>query len=136
MSDRGPKALRIAGIALVGVIFAALFALVFGFVVKLLWNWLMPAIFGLGMITYWQAFGIVILAKLLFGSFGHHHKGPSDHFRRKYKDRREDYRAEIKEDEMMEGWKHYKQYWKEEGKAAFEEYLRRLKEQEGEKNEV
>jgi hypothetical protein len=136
MSDRGPKALRIAGIALVGVIFAALFALVFGFVVKILWNWLMPAIFGLGMITYWQAFGIVILAKLLFGSFGHHHKGPSNHFRRKYWDRREDYHAEIKEDEMMEGWKHYKQYWKEEGKAAFEEYLRRLKEQEGEKNEV
>ncbi len=136
VSDRGPKALRIAGMTLVGVVFAALFALVFGFVVKLLWNWLMPAIFGLGVITYWQAFGIVILAKLLFGAFGHHHKEPSDHFHRKFQDWREDYQADVKSDDMMEGWKHYKQYWKEEGKAAFEEYLRRMKEREEKKSET
>jgi hypothetical protein len=136
VSGRGPKALRIAGMTLVGVVFAALFALVFGFVVKLLWNWLMPAIFGLGVITYWQAFGIVILAKLLFGAFGHHRKEPSDHFHRKFQDWHDDYRADIKDDDMMEGWKHYKQYWKEEGKAAFEEYLRRMREREEKENET
>lgn len=40
---------------------------VFGFVVEGLWNWLMPNIFGWHTITYWQALGILILSKILFG---------------------------------------------------------------------
>jgi hypothetical protein len=40
------------------------------FVVMLLWNALMPAIFGLPYITYLQAAGLLILAKLLFGGHG------------------------------------------------------------------
>ncbi len=40
-----------------------------GFVVMEMWNWLMPAIFGLGVITFWQALGIIILSKILFGGF-------------------------------------------------------------------
>ena len=40
--------------------------------VKWLWNWIIPDIFGLGTITYWQAFGMLILAKILFGGFGRH----------------------------------------------------------------
>lgn len=40
---------------------------VFGFVVEGLWNWLMPHIFGWRAITYWQALGILILSKILFG---------------------------------------------------------------------
>jgi len=34
----------------------------------LLWNWLMPEIFGLGRISYLQAFGLITLANLLFPS--------------------------------------------------------------------
>ena len=64
------RGLRIAGLVVLGVIGAALFALVFGWLVMILWNWLMPAIFHLGEIGYWQAFGIVILAKLIFGGIG------------------------------------------------------------------
>ena len=64
------KGVRIAGMVLLGVVGAAVFALAFGYFVMLLWNWLMPAIFGLGRIGYWQAFGIVILAKLIFGGPG------------------------------------------------------------------
>lgn len=48
---------------------------VFGWVTKELWNWLMPSIFGLRMITFWQAIGLVLLGKILFGGFhkhGHH----------------------------------------------------------------
>ena len=45
-------------------------------VVMLLWNWLMPAIFGLGIISFWQALGLLILSKILFGGFkGKHHCG-------------------------------------------------------------
>ena len=46
---------------------AALF--LFPFLIKALWNWLMPPVFHLGMITYWQALGILVLAKILFGGF-------------------------------------------------------------------
>lgn len=40
-----------------------------GYVVMALWNWLMPELFGLGVITYWKAFGILVLCKILFGGF-------------------------------------------------------------------
>ena len=44
-------------------------------IVMLLWNWLMPSIFGLGTISFWQALGICILCRILFGKFdGAHHK--------------------------------------------------------------
>lgn len=37
----------------------------FGFIVMLLWNWLMPTIFGLTTITIWQGFGLVLLSNFL-----------------------------------------------------------------------
>ena len=44
----------------------------------LLWNGILPEVIGVKTITYWQAFGIFILCKLLFGGFkgggNHHHK--------------------------------------------------------------
>ena len=39
-------------------------------VVMALWNWLMPAVFGLGTIGFWQAAGIFVLSRILFGGFG------------------------------------------------------------------
>jgi len=42
---------------------------VFGLVVMSLWNWLMPALFGVRPITFWQALGMWLLSRLLFGSF-------------------------------------------------------------------
>lgn len=46
---------------------------VFGYVVMGLWNWLIPTLFGGPIITFWQAMGILVLAKILFGGFGHGH---------------------------------------------------------------
>lgn len=34
--------------------------------VKLLWNWLMPVIFGLPLISFWQAAGLMLLISILF----------------------------------------------------------------------
>ena len=34
--------------------------------VFILWNWLMPYLFGLPEITIWQSFGIMLLSQLLF----------------------------------------------------------------------
>ncbi|MCX7030518.1 MAG: hypothetical protein NTU62_10420 [Spirochaetes bacterium] len=84
MHDRGPelglqRVLRIVGMTIAGVIGAAVFALAFGWFVQLLWNWLMPGIFGLATIGYWQAFGLVILGKLIFGGVGAGHGGRPRH---------------------------------------------------------
>jgi len=47
-------------------------AIVAGFsaVVMLLWNWMVPVLFGLAAISFWQALGILVLCRILFGSFG------------------------------------------------------------------
>ena len=139
-SRHGIKALRIASLTLAGVGFAVLFALLFGLVVKVLWNWLMPAIFGLGLITFWQAFGIVLLAKLLFGGFGHSHRNRDSRFERHFEDRFKRFvgAEEAKsEAEPMPGngrkWRHFRQYWQDEGRAAFESYIQRMNDQEDKK---
>lgn len=49
--------------------FAVLFIAVMGFVVMSLWNWLTPALFGWHPIRFWQAVGLLILCKILFGGF-------------------------------------------------------------------
>jgi hypothetical protein len=131
-SRHGRSALRIIGLTLGGVVFAVFFAFLFGLVVKVLWNWLMPALFGLGAITFWQAFGIVLLAKILFGGHGH---GPRDResrheriFRNKFK-RFAGAGGGDREDGPVPGngerWRHFRQFWQEEGRAAFEVYLER-----------
>jgi hypothetical protein len=52
---------------LMGVLFAAgLIIFLNAVLVAFLWNWLMPAIFGLKTITYLQAVGITWLAQILF----------------------------------------------------------------------
>ncbi|MGD0008276.1 MAG: hypothetical protein ABSE93_07025 [Terriglobia bacterium] len=51
------------------LLLVALAAAVFSFVVMGLWNWLMPVILGLHAITYWQALGLLVLSKILFGGF-------------------------------------------------------------------
>jgi hypothetical protein len=58
------------------LVFAVLAATVLSFVVMRLWNWLTPALFGWHLITFWQALGVLILSKILFGGF---RGGPGRH---------------------------------------------------------
>jgi hypothetical protein len=51
------------------LVFVALGVTVFGFVVMALWNRLMPVVFGLHVISFWQALGLLVLSKILFGGF-------------------------------------------------------------------
>lgn len=69
------------------------FVLIGGEIVRLLWNWLMPAIFGLPSITFWQAVGLLALARILFGGFGRHGSGRG-RFRRRFSERMADRLAE------------------------------------------
>ncbi|WP_216846687.1 hypothetical protein [Mucilaginibacter sp. L196] len=48
-------------------ILAAVVLSLVSFVVMQLWNNLLPAILHVGIITFWQAMGIFILCKILFG---------------------------------------------------------------------
>jgi hypothetical protein len=48
----------------------ALFVVVTGGVVMLLWNWLLPTLFGWPEITLLQGFGLLALGRILFGGFG------------------------------------------------------------------
>jgi hypothetical protein len=68
------------------VVIVAAAVTVFGFVVMSLWNWLAPAVFGFHTITFWQALGILILSKILFGGF-RGRPGAGRHWRRRMSDR-------------------------------------------------
>lgn len=62
---RKHRRLKMVGIGLIAI---AVFSMM-GFVLMGLWNWLMPMLFGLKTIGYWQAVGLFILSKILFGGF-------------------------------------------------------------------
>lgn len=56
-------------------LFATVAAGIFSFVVMNLWNILMPGIFGIRAISFWQALGLLVLSKILFGGFRPHFGG-------------------------------------------------------------
>jgi hypothetical protein len=69
---RGTKMMWLRrGLGMAAITVLAVAAL--GFVVMHLWNGLLPGIFGLKTIEFWQAVGLLILARLLFGGFRHGH---------------------------------------------------------------
>ena len=57
----------IAPLAILGIL---IFTAIGGGVVMLLWNWLAPELFGIRLITFWQAIGLLALCRILFGGFG------------------------------------------------------------------
>ncbi len=123
------KVLKIIGMVLLGI--AAVF--VFGWVTQLLWNWLMPKLFELPTVTYWEGLGVIVLTSILFGRLG---GGSSDSKKKEKKSRpiRDEIRREFakefdkeygkktddKEDAECE--KIYEKWWEAEGRVSFEKY--------------
>src|SRR5215813_1509311 len=68
----------IGPVALVGMV---LFIALGGYLVERLWNWLLPTLFDVRQITFWQAVGLLGLCRILFGGLGLHSSGRS-RFRR------------------------------------------------------
>lgn len=62
------KVFKVMGFILLGIIGMTALAILFGLIVMWLWNALMPAIFNLPVIGYWQAVGLVVLSHVFFGS--------------------------------------------------------------------
>lgn len=78
------------------ILFVVVAGTVMGLVIKSLWNWLIPSLFGLHGITFWQALGLLLLCKLLFGGF-HRHAGYRGHWKQKMKERWEQMTPEERE---------------------------------------
>ncbi len=70
-------------IALIAPPAIVLFVWVFGEIVMRLWNWLLPGLFGWHTITFWQALGLLVLCRILFGGFGNSGHRGSDKRRRR-----------------------------------------------------
>lgn len=112
---RGKNPIVIVGMILFGIVAIIGLAILFGFVVMWLWNWLMPELFGLPTLTYWKAVGLFILMKILIGGCGgrgksHHH---SKHSCKDEKKRKHDFSK----------WEHYDKFWEEQGDKAYTDYI-------------
>ncbi len=111
------------------IVFIILITLLVGYVVMWLWNWLMPDVFGLPLLSYWQAVGLLFLAKIFFG-FGN--GGPSKSSKKQRFKRRfsKEKCGGLRRD--FEDWKLYDQFWKAEGELAFKNYVDKIKGDEAE----
>jgi len=69
MNPKLKKMIWIAPLAILGM---ALFIAIGGEIVMHLWNWLLPPLFGWRELTFWQALGMLVLCRILFGGFGMH----------------------------------------------------------------
>jgi hypothetical protein len=136
----GRKLARIIGWVFAGVAIACFFALIFGLLVQWLWGVTLSPIFDLPQITYWQAVGLVVLAKLFFGAVGHPHKDSDHSFRhKKWHDRFEGSYSKSSSvadriKSHAENGKYYRDFWEQEGKKAFEDYLNRRRSANDEQN--
>ena len=84
------KWIFIGPVAILGIVLAVFIG---GEIVKELWNWLLPPLFGWREITFWQAFGILALCRILFGGRGFCHSNSS----RRTPEERERFRKAIRE---------------------------------------
>ncbi|MBI3136344.1 MAG: hypothetical protein HYZ14_16835 [Bacteroidetes bacterium] len=99
-------------------IFFVLMGIAMTLVVMLLWNWLMPVLFGLSVITFWQALGVLVLSKILFGGhwgkrghcchggYGHSHSAWKEKFKSKWQNMSDEDRRKWEEKFCGSKWQH------------------------------
>ncbi|HPF96257.1 MAG: hypothetical protein R2802_12655 [Flavobacteriaceae bacterium] len=70
-------------------------------IVMWLWNAILPNVVNVSSITYWQAMGILVLSKILFGGFGcgkHKHSMQKKHWLHKMKQMTPEEREKFKQE--------------------------------------
>jgi hypothetical protein len=87
-------------VGLIGL--AILFAFLLGSIVMWLWNAILPELVGVKPIKFWQAIGLLILSRILFGGFrfgngGKHHQARKRRWKEKWMNMSEEERAAFKE---------------------------------------
>ena len=98
--SRKSRLIFIIPMAILGI---ALVIFIGGEVVMHLWNLLLPSLFGFHQITFWQAFGILALCRILFGGSGWHRSGRSN-VRRRMQERWEHMPPEERE-RFRQSWR-------------------------------
>ena len=111
---RGKSPGEIVGMVIFGIVAITGLAILFGYIIMWLWNWLMPEIFGLPSLSYWQAVGVFILFKILLGGCG---SGGSS--------KKSDAKCKKESKSDFSKWKHYDNFWKEEGDELYKQYVAR-----------
>ena len=103
----------------VGLAGAVAFGLVFGFLIQYLWNATLAEMFGFPALSFWQAIGLFILAKLFFG-FGTGGNNASQ----KRKKRRDDQEPHVEIEDVPDfaDDETFKKFWREEGRESYEAY--------------
>lgn len=113
---RKKSPIEIIGVIIFGAVAITGLAILLGFVITSLWNWLMPEIFGLATINFWQAIGLFLLLKILLGGFSGGGKKSSKKSHNK---------CDKKSKTDFSKWKHYDDFWKEEGDEYYKQYVYR-----------
>lgn len=126
--SRGPK-LFMFFLIFVGLAFSL------GMILMLLWNTLMPKIFGVSEITYFQGVGLLILSKLLLGGVSMKSGGNQSISQAQMKSAFKEALTEAKQadspyDDTDEADQVYEQWWQDEGEAYFDKYMNTLKNEE------
>ena len=106
------KGEKYAFYALMAAAAVIVFGTLFGLLVQFLWNATLVELLGAGEISFWQAIGVLVLAKLFFG-FGN--TGSSSGKSKKKK-------GQASDDDGLMKEQAFRDYWEREGKEAFEAY--------------
>jgi len=91
------------------IIVAPVAILVFGGIVMWLWNNVLSPVLHVSTITFWQGLGILVLSKILFGSFGRGSRSRSDYWKEKmmWKNMTPEQKEKFKEE-----WKNRSRRWR------------------------
>jgi hypothetical protein len=92
----------IAPFAILGML---LFVFIGGELVKYLWNWLLPSLFGLPQVTFWQALGLLALCRILFGGMGGRGSGRGRSKVRSRMAERWEQMTPEERDRLRQGWR-------------------------------
>jgi hypothetical protein len=87
------------------VVFAAAAAAALGFVVLGLWNELIPGLFGGPVLTFWQAAGLLVLSRILFGGFRARHGWRQRHWRGRWDRMTPEERERLREGFRQRGFR-------------------------------
>lgn len=128
--DQMPNWAKYTLYTILGIAGAFLLGLLFGNLIMWLWNWLMPSLFGLRTIGFWEGLGLFLLAKILFGFGGSSGSGDGDKKHHKHGKHHHPHAEGEKRD--WKDWEYYDDWWEADGKTAFHAYAERMKKEPGE----
>lgn len=95
-----------------GIVFGIAAVLLFGLIVMNLWNAILPAVIHVSAITFWQAIGILLLSKILFGGFrGGWGGGRRGHWKEKMQNKWQEMTPEQR-DQFKQEWRNRCATWR------------------------